>query len=135
MRKYQIEYAVRRVKQIADSKLARPNMDKPVPNEFKRNAVLEGAARLVPSSEIIDEVQRRVKSSSKYMSPSAPLLSFVRTPPEYKLALKKWEDETKRVEKINKPILEKRDRIIDRLWMNEFTVGEDAIKEAEKITG
>lgn len=106
----------------------------PKPNlvEHKEAAVVSDKAKLIPSKEVWNVIRKAVANRGEYRTDKLDPLELIATPASYVKAEKEWDEETRENEEKTLRILEKKQELLDKLYLDEFDNGQDAIEATKK---
>lgn len=128
------DYAAGRIRAIATEaiKAIHPT-ESPCLLTFIRASILEGTAKLKPSKEIIEHIQRQISGCGSYREERFGLKELFAEPATYKQAVKDFESEQKKTESRREEINSSASSIIDDLMLDQFDKGQTAIEKMKKL--
>ncbi len=130
MNKQQREYAIERVRGIANSKTVKCACEKPSIRKHIRMAIFSGTAKVKPAKQIIDFFDKKIMES-RYGDPDADLEDIFVAPQSYLEAEAEMKAEQAKHDAEDKATLAFAQSIVDRIELGEFEDGKDAIREME----
>ncbi|MEO0797333.1 MAG: hypothetical protein AAFX93_19450 [Verrucomicrobiota bacterium] len=131
MNRQQKNYTIDRIQQVVREKRSMCSCKHPSLEEHIKRAVCSGEARLLNRSEINEAAEKAVICGS--YRPSLALESIFSEPSSYKLAKAKYEYEEKQIDARNKALEGKAQEIIDKVNLDLYEDGRDAIADAVKL--
>jgi len=98
-------------------------------------AAIDGNLKVIPSAKLKEMARQKVIESTRRYSdgPEIALTQIFQQPDSYKKELAEFKAEEEAKKKANASAEAERDALIDRVWLNEFEDGTEAIALANKI--
>lgn len=123
----QKRYTAQRIQQIAQSQQVRRECDKPSLAAHLRRAAASGELVLLPSAQIKEAMTTQVIEGNSFRDTELNASDIFAPPKSYKEAVKQREAEEKAIERTNRKITEYAKHLEDRLHLDEFDDGKEAI--------
>jgi sporulation protein YlmC with PRC-barrel domain len=136
MNKQEKQYTVDRINQIMSSKGPSCECKPPSLKEHIRRAVLKGELQFKPIAEVQEVMSKEITGSGKRWGSinNIDIEDVFEQPSSFKVAKMQYDESVALNKEAQIQWERKFNAIIDRVWLNEFQNGKQAIAEASEIT-
>ena len=126
------DYAKSRIREIAGKamKKAQP-LKEPCLSEFLNAAILEGTAKARPGNAIVSEIRREAMQRRGYRETEIAINKILVEPEAYQAAYAAFKKSERATDGLRIKLDELADQLIDKLMLDGFESGQEAIQEME----